>query len=142
MFFAKNGYNYFMNKSFTIIVAFILSSIVSAFNAKADVIDEVTTLLKSGNAKELSRFFAPTVELTVLTEEDEYPKAQAEAVLKSFFSKNAPSSIKVLHKITSNPNHRFAVISLVTSAGTFRTSITLKNFSGKFLITELRIEED
>ena len=131
-----------MNSNLKIIVAFILLSLTSVFNAKADTIDEVAAFLKSGNAKELSRYLAPQIELTILSEQEEYQKGQAEAVLKGFFGKYTPTSAKVIHKITSNANYRYAVINLSTSSGIFRISISLKNFSGKFLITEMRIEED
>ena len=131
-----------MTLSYRIKVAFIAFLSICAFSAKADGIDDVTALLKAGNAKEMSRYLSSNVDLTLLTDDAEYSKTQAEAALRNFFSKHSPTGIKILHKITSNPNHRFAVVNLVTNAGTFRTSISLRNFSGKFLITELRIEED
>jgi len=131
-----------MKPNFKIIVAFILFSFASTVTAKADVIDEVAAFLKSGNTKGVSKYFAPTIEMTILTEEDEYQKNQAEALLRGFFGKYPPTSIKVIHKITSNPNYKFAVVNLGTGTGSFRTSISFKNFSGKFLITEMRIEEE
>lgn len=131
-----------MNSNFKLIVAFILFSFASVATTKADVIDEVATFLKSGNTKGVSQYFAAKIELTILAEEDEYQKNEAENVLKGFLSKYTPTSIKIIHKITSNPNYRFAVLNLNTSGGSFRTSISLKNISGKFLITEMRIEEE
>lgn len=131
-----------MNSNLKIIVAFILFSFTSILSVKADAIDEVAAFLKSGNAKELSRFFAPQVELSILSEEEVYQKGQVEPVLKNFFVKYAPTATKIVHKITSNPNYKFAVVNLNSGPRVFRISISLKNFSGRFLITEMRIEED
>jgi hypothetical protein len=131
-----------MNSNFKLIVAFIFFSFASGATARADVIDDVAALLKSGNTKGVSQYFAPKLELTILADEDEYQKNEAESILRGFFTKYPPTSIKIIHKITSNPNYRFAVLNLGTGGGNFRTSISLKNISGKFLITEMRIEEE
>ena len=82
--------------------------------AKADVVDDVTALLKAGNTKELSKFLASSVEVTLVTEENTLTKPQAEAALKEFFAKHVPASVKIVHRLTSNPNYRFAVVILNT----------------------------
>jgi Domain of unknown function (DUF4783) len=105
-----------------------------------DVIDDISSLIRSSNTKEISKYFASTVELTILTEEDVYSKAQAEQILKNFFNRHAPSSVKIVHRLISNPNYRFGVILITTNKGQFRTSFSMKNNSNKFLITEMRFE--
>jgi hypothetical protein len=129
-----------MNSNFKLILGCFLFFTIPFGVAKADVIDDLAALIKSGNSKEISLYLAPSVEMTILTEEEEYSKPQAEIKLKNFFSKYPPSSVKIIHRITSNPSHRFMVLMLSSGGENFRISISLKNTSGKFLITEMRIE--
>ncbi|MBC7744721.1 MAG: DUF4783 domain-containing protein [Flavobacterium sp.] len=108
--------------------------------ASADIVNDLTLYLKTGNSKEISNHFSSTVELIILSEEDVYSKAQAEIILKDFLFKHKPLTAKVVHRLDSNPNYRFAVFELETENGNFRTTISLKDVAGSFLITEIRIE--
>jgi hypothetical protein len=116
----------------------LLFKTVSAF----DIIDNVAVAFKSGNAKELAQHFSSTVELSIFNKEDIYSSTQAELILKDFFQKNPPSAAKVIHKVISNANYKFGVIVLTTSKGLFRVSYELKINAGKFLVTQIRIEEN
>jgi hypothetical protein len=128
----------------TIYFAFILL-IFAAVPVKAhriDLVNDLAGYLKSGNSTEISRYFASTVEMNILTEEDVYSKVQAEIILKDFFNKHKPQSATIVHRLDSNPSYLFAVIQLQTENGKFRTTISLKDTGGQFLITEMRIEFD
>ncbi|MBB5649017.1 DUF4783 domain-containing protein [Pedobacter cryoconitis] len=109
---------------------------------QGDIVDAISTLFKSANSKEISKNFSPSVELTINEEEDVYTKAQAEQILRDFFTKNAPVNSTVVHLINTNPNYRFGILSLSTKSGKFRVAITLKKTANTFFITELRIEPD
>lgn len=110
------------------------------FATPADVIDRTAELLKDGNVHELAATFSATVELTIMNDENVYSSSQAEQALSEFFKRCPPKSARVLHRITSNANYRYAVIILNTSNGTYRTCVALKNIHGKFEVNELRIE--
>jgi hypothetical protein len=107
-----------------------------------DIIDKTAELIKQGNVSELAKIFSPSVEMTILDQEDIYSTAQAELILANFFKHNPPKSIKILHRITSNANYRFAVLILTTNNGVYRTSFSLKNVNGRFELNELRIETE
>ena len=127
-----------------IIISFLLC-ILMVFPVKAtkmDIVDDLTGYLKASNTREISKHFASTVELIILNEEDVYSKVQAEIILKDFLYKHKPVDARVVHRLDSNPNYRFTVIELDTENGNFRTSISLKDTGGRFLITEMRIEFD
>ncbi|MBB5639208.1 hypothetical protein HDF26_005305 [Pedobacter cryoconitis] len=109
---------------------------------QGDIVDSLSTLFKAGNSKEISKNFSPSVELTINEEEDVYTKAQAEQIVREFFTKNAPVNSTVVHLINTNPNYRFGILSLSTKNGKFRVAITLKKTANTFFITELRIEPD
>lgn len=107
----------------------------------ADPIDNIANLIRLGNAHELSKFFAPSVEITIMDQEDVYSKVQAELILDKFFSQNKPRSVKMLHKVNSNPNYRFGVLILISDKGTYRIAYTLKEADKNLMLIELRIEK-
>jgi hypothetical protein len=109
---------------------------------QGDFIDEMSSLFKSGNSKEIARNFSSSVALSIIHDEDVYSKVQAEQILRDFFSKHSPTNSSVLHLINTNPNMRFGILSLSTRNGKFRISITSKKVSNSFLITELRIDPE
>lgn len=110
--------------------------------AKADIIEEIAAYMKNGDVKSLSNYFASTVELNILNQEEIYSNIQAGIILKDFFQKNPPKSYRIIHKVNSNANYKFGVILLNTSKNVFRVSYELKANSGKFLIAQIRIEEN
>jgi len=109
---------------------------------QGDIVDNLSVLFKSANSKEISKNFSSSIELTLNDQEDVYSKAQAEQILRDFFTKNPPANSTVVHLINTNPNYRFGILSLSTKNGKFRVAISLKKAANAFLITELRIEPD
>lgn len=133
-----------INMKSTILLAFILLSVALApvKATQSDIVNDLTAYLKNANTRGISQHFASTVELIILNEEDVYSKVQAEIILKDFLYKHKPVSARLVHRLDSNPNYLFAVIELDTDNGKFRTTISLKDTGGQFLITEMRIEFD
>jgi hypothetical protein len=123
-------------------VLILLTQICYPIGLQGDIVDTLSALFKSANSKEISKNFSSSVELTVNEEEDVYPKAQAEQIIREFFTKNMPTGSAVVHLINTNPNYRFGVLALSTKNGKFRVAITLKKTANTFFITELRIEPD
>ncbi|MET4083004.1 hypothetical protein ABIB40_002971 [Pedobacter sp. UYP30] len=117
-----------------------ISTFYRPTQVQKDVIDGLSQYFKAGNAKEIGKNFAPTLELILIDEEDVYSKVQGEQIIKDFFLKYPPLKSVVIHKINNNQNYRFGVLTLTTTKGVFRISITLKKIDKDFLVTELRIE--
>ena len=109
---------------------------------QGDLIDNVAGFFRVGNAKEIARYFNPSVELSIGSKEDVYSKAQAEQILREFFTKNHPSNAAIIHQINTNPTMRFAILLLQTRTGSYRVSVSSKKSGNLFLITELRIEQE
>jgi len=120
----------------------LLTQMLHPKATQGDIVDTLSTLFKSANSKEIGKNFSSSLELTVNDEEDVYSKAQAEQILREFFTKCPPVSSTVVHLINTNPNYRFGILSLNTKNGKFRVAITLKKTGNIFYITELRIEAD
>jgi Na+-transporting NADH:ubiquinone oxidoreductase subunit NqrC len=104
----------------------------------ADGIDNVANLLKTGNTKELSKLFAPSVEITIMDNENTYSQTQAAVILDKFLAKNKPKAVKLLHKVNSGGNYHFGVYLLNADTGEFRVAITLKDNN----VVELKIEDE
>lgn len=129
-----------MKPLLSLIVLFVnMSSFVSF---QGDIIDSLSAHFKTGNSKEIAASFSPSVDLIIIDEEDVYSKAQAEQILRSFFSKYPPIKSAVIHRLNTNPNYRYGALSLATKNGTFRVSVTMKKSGTAFFITELRIETE
>ena len=60
--------------------------------------ENITLAIKSGNSKELAKYFGPTVEIILPGIEGAFSKAQAEMIMKDFFAKSAPVSFAVNQK--------------------------------------------
>jgi hypothetical protein len=109
---------------------------------KADDIEKIADLIKQGNAHELAKMFSSNVDMNILDETNVYSKAQSEMILDKFFKENKPRTIKLLHRVSSNPNYNFGVVILTTDKGKFRISYTLREINKVMVVIELRIETE
>lgn len=108
---------------------------------QTDITDTVVNLLKAGNSKELSTHFASKIDLAVDDKDDVYSRAQAELIIKKFFSQHVPEAVKVVHSGTSNMGIRYSICQMKTNNGSFRVSFHIKEIGGKGYIQKLTIEE-
>ncbi len=102
-------------------------------------IDEVIGALRSGNSAELSRYFDDNVELTLPDKSDSYSKAQAQLIVRDFFSNNGVKGFELKHKGDS-PGGHFCIGTLQTSAGNFRTNVFMKTKNNKEVVKEIRFQ--
>ena len=70
----------------------LLFLLVSTSLLALDIFDDIGNALRTGDSRQLSSYFGPTIDLTIGLREDVYSKAQAELILKDFFTKNPPKS--------------------------------------------------
>jgi hypothetical protein len=126
-----------MNK-LKLIPAFLLISL-SIF--ALDIYEDIANAIRSGDAKQLAGFFDNTIDLSIIDQENVYSKAQAEFVIKDFFSKNPPKAFTIIHKGSSPEGTQYAIGNLITTNGkNLRISFYVKNSGGRSSIQELRIE--
>lgn len=124
----------------SVIILLLLASFSTTF--LPDQIDKIAALLQQGQAHELVKISAVSMELSILGDEKVVSKAQAESMLNAFFTANKPVSVKVIHRMDTNPSLLYAVAQLHTSTGNFRVSYSLKNNNNNQELTELRIEAE
>lgn len=126
--------------SYTILIIFIGSFIF--FVARAGIFDDIALALKTGNSKELSKYFRPRVELKVGENEDIYSKAQAEMILKDFFDKNPPVDFSIKHRGASAKGLPYLIGYLYTSNAKYRTYILFKEEGEKLFIQEMKFDKE
>lgn len=127
-------------KTRSAIVLFLIS--LSAFAFKIDVIDDIATAIRSGNPKNISKFFIDNIDLKVIEQEDVYSKQQAEMILKDFFTKHPVKSYTTAHKSQPKAGSQYVIGTLETLNGKFRTSFLIKTVGTLTLIQQFRIETE
>ena len=102
---------------------------------------EIVQALKSGDSKVISKYFNSSVELIFSESQGVYGKAQAEQILKTFFSNNASAngvfSYNHLHG-TNKDNAQYYIGELNTGKGLYRVYIYMKDQR----IHQMRIESN
>ncbi len=119
---------------------FLLSLIfiMASFVTSTGLID-VINAIKSGNASSVAKYFDNTIEITLPAKSNNYSKSQGEAVLRDFFTTNVVKSFTINHQGESGGS-KFCIGTLVTSAGTYRTTINLKQKGDKEMLQEIKFE--
>ncbi|MCC6385688.1 MAG: DUF4783 domain-containing protein [Bacteroidia bacterium] len=131
-----------MKPIYSILIILFCTSFIR-LEATADIFDDLTSVIRSGDSRQISRYFGSNVDLTILSSEEVYSKAQAEQVLKDFFTKNPPRSFNFIHKGLSKDGAKYAIGSYVSTQGaSYRTYIFIKTVNGSEIIQELRFEKD
>jgi hypothetical protein len=108
----------------------------------ADVFDDVVAALRSGQSREVAKFFSNNVALTILNDEGIYSKQQAEVIMKNFFSQHPPKTVAIQHRGQSAGGAMFAVAVYETNQAKYRAYIFMKNAGNGMMIHELRIEKE
>lgn len=93
-----------------------------------------------GDAKTIGTYLVGSVDLTILDDENMYPKDQVTQKLQAFFKSNVPKGFEVKHKGKSKLDDHYRIGDLQTSNGTFRVTYFMKAENGKIKVKQLRIE--
>jgi hypothetical protein len=123
-------------------ILFVITGLLFPLQFQSNLVGDVSGYFRTGNSKDIAKYFNASVELNIAAETDTYSKAQAEQILRDFFNKNMPVNSSVIHLINTNPNYQIGILSVLTKTVKYRVTVTFKKTSGDFLITELRIEND
>ena len=108
-----------------------------AFSQAADVIDEVKETIKTGSAKELSKYFNQTVDVTIEGKVENYSKTQAEFVLRDFFKAHPPNEFTIIHQGSSKGGQPFAIGQYKSGGDTYRVWMKIKSVGKDQLIQEI-----
>ena len=131
-----------MNKTktgFILLSLCFLFSGVSLFSQK--VPEQMVRAFANGNVDILSEYFNERLQINLPEQEFLCSKAQAKEIMRDFFSKNKPSSFKIIFE-GGKSDSNFSIGTLTSSTGKYRVNIFSKKFDGKNLVHLLRIEKD
>lgn len=120
----------------TLLISSVL--LLSAFTYQSSI-DGVIGAIRSGNSAELSKYFDDNIELTLPDKSDSYSKAQAQLIVRDFFSNNGVKGFDLKHKGDS-PGGHFCIGTLQTNAGNFRTNVFMKSKGGREVVKEIRFQ--
>ena len=134
-------------RKIAVILIFVIASGFTFFNLSpknslADITKNVADAIRKGSASELAVYFNSTIDLTILDKEGTFSKAQAEQIIKDFFTKNTPKSFEIKSQGTSSDGSNYVIGALVTSKGNFRTYFLVKTIANKSYIQQLQFDND
>jgi hypothetical protein len=104
--------------------------------------ESITAAIKAGNSAELAKYFGPTLEIILPGSEGVFSKAQAEIIMKDFFSKSAPVSFVVNQKGNSAGGAQFIIGTYKSKTESLNVYILLKPVSNQLMIQQLHFEAD
>lgn len=105
-----------------------------------DITNDIAAAIRSGNTKQLAQYFNTTIDLTIPDNDGTFSKAQAELIVKEFFTKNPPKSFVINHSGSSNDGSLFSVGTYISGVKSFRTYFLVKKIAGTFKIQQLQFE--
>lgn len=105
-------------------------------------LEAIAKALSSGDADALSRYLADNVEVSILDNEQLYPKAKATEALRSFFTSNKPKAFSQVHQGTSREtSDQYCIGNMAASNGSYRVYIYLKVEGNSAAIQEIRFDK-
>ncbi|MBO2008677.1 DUF4783 domain-containing protein [Hymenobacter negativus] len=113
-----------------------------AAHAQSDIMGAVRSALRNGSSRELSQYFAPTVEIGFEGDKQNYNSTQAELVMKDFFAKNPPSSFEFIHQGQSGEGIQYAIGRYTGRSGSYRVFVKLKPTRGAPLLDTLELTKE
>ena len=116
-----------------------LTSPLSAEEVQVNVMDQIISALRSGDASELSKYFDDNVEIALPTKSDSYSRSQAVMILQDFFANSGVKNFDVKFK-GENGGSQYCVGTLQGRSGSHRTTFFLANRNGKQLVREIRFQ--
>ena len=124
-----------MKQFFTLLAA---SFMLTSFTVSGGI-EDIISALKAGNSSQIAKYFDNTVEITLPDKSNSYSRSQGEMILKDFFSNTQVKNFEVMHK-GENAGSQYCIGTLVTSTGSFRTTVFMKQKGDKQTVQEIRIE--
>lgn len=106
-----------------------------------DISEEVIEAVSNGNSRELARHFGTNIDLAIPGNEGTFSKAQAELIMRNFFSENRPVSFTVNHQGASRDGSLYVIGTYETTRNrSFRTYLLIKKVSDNFFIHQVQFE--
>jgi Domain of unknown function (DUF4783) len=117
---------------------FFFSSFSNRYDAGMEL-EDIAVAMKSGNAAQLSRYFDNRVDITLPDKSDNYSRAQAEMVIRDFFTNNSVRNFEIKYK-GENSGSKYCIGTLQTKNGNYRTNLFMKQKNNKQVLQEIAFQ--
>jgi len=122
------------------LLALAISATAFAQKQGYDVFVPISKYMSQGDAESLSAWFADNLEITVSGNTSDSSRNQAKQILKSFFSKSAPTSFSIQHTAAKG-NMKYALASMACGAEVYTVTIFVSYQDTAYKIQQLKIEK-
>jgi hypothetical protein len=124
------------------LIGMLLVSLFTASRAQGVPSQDIDMALSSGDASGVSKYFGPSVDITINNSTSTYSRTQGEQVLRDFFSKNAVRDFDIEHSGNSGGSAAtFTIGYLSTGNGRFRVYMWLKPGDNGYILKQIRFEK-
>lgn len=127
-----------MKKLIFMLGVLLAGGMLTAFTLMATPFGDVVNAFRKGDVPALSKLLDKTVAINIAGRNSSYSKAQAEIILKNFFSKNVPESLEITHQGEAGGGSRYGIGNLVTSGGNYTLSFFLRKSGKALLVNEIK----
>jgi len=129
-------------KTFLLLTSVLFVLAIPASGQDNGISGKIEVAITAGNAHELAKLLHSSVDLNIPENEGVYSKAQAELILKEFFSKNNPKAYKTLHKGSSKDGAQYSIGNLETETGMYRAYFYMKQKGEAYFIHEFSLNSE
>jgi len=135
-----------MKKAIKIIILSLAVLLMIQSQVKASepqgLVENIAAAIKAGNSKELAKYFGPTVEIIIPGIDGAFSKAQAEVIMKDFFTRSAPVSFTINKKGNSAGGSQYMIGTYKSKTESLNVYILLKPVSNILMIQQIHFETD
>ncbi len=118
-----------------VLVGLVIASMVG--RAQTEFFNPIKDAIKSGNAKEVVKYFNQQVDITLERNSNTQSKAQAEFVLRDFFKQHPITDFTIIHTGSSKGGLQYAIGRYVGTGESFNVLMRVREVSGEFLVHEI-----
>lgn len=121
-------------------VSVLAGNLASAQTQGNDAFAPIAKYMSQGDSESLSAWFADNLEITVSGSTSDSSKNQAKQILKTFFSKSAPTAFNIEHT-ASRGNMKYALGTMNCGAENYMVTIFVSYQNKGYKIQQLKIEK-
>jgi hypothetical protein len=104
--------------------------------------DNIAVALKTGSSRELIKYFNTVTELKVEDKGANYSKAQAESIIKDFFTKYPANNFTYIHKGSSPEGLKYNIGRYSSDQDSFRVVMLLKQVNDEYVIDTISFNKE
>ena len=119
----------------------LLTTIIQLMPINYSIVDDISSALRNGQTSTITKYFANSVDVTILEDQSFVDKRSASSKVNNFFSDKKISGYKIIHKGKSKGKDSvYTIGNLNTDKGKYQIYIFISGHNGTYQIEEIKIE--